>query len=92
MKHENSMTDTSRGAEKFQAKYGPYALICGASEGLGAAYAEALAKRGLHLALIARRKNILEGLAQELKGKYPVDVISFPMDLADYQEVKQRVG
>jgi short-subunit dehydrogenase len=92
MNHESSMTDTSRRAEKFQAQYGPYALICGASEGLGAAYAEALAKRGLHVVLIARRENILEGLAQELKGKYPVDLICLPMDLADYQAVKQRVG
>jgi short-subunit dehydrogenase len=81
-----------RGLEKFTMKYGPYALVCGASEGLGAAFAEALAKRGLNLALIARRKNLLEGLAQELKEKYPVDVIGIPVDLADYAEVKRCVG
>jgi short-subunit dehydrogenase len=82
----------SKSEEKFKAKYGPYALVCGASEGLGAAYAEALAKRGLHLALIARRKNILEGLAQGLKEKYPVDIICLPVDLADYAGVKACIG
>jgi short-subunit dehydrogenase len=86
------MTGRSRSLAKFKMKYGPYALVCGASEGLGAAYAEALAKRGLNLALIARRKNMLESLAQKLKEKYPVEVMCLPMDLAGYAEVKQRVG
>ena len=37
----------------FKSKYGPWAIVAGASEGLGAAYAEELAKRGLNLILIA---------------------------------------
>jgi short-subunit dehydrogenase len=82
----------TRRLEQFKVKYGPCALVCGASEGLGAAYAEALAKRGLHLALIARRKDVLENLAQELKEKYPVDVICLPVDLADYEAVKRCVS
>jgi short-subunit dehydrogenase len=81
----------SRRIEKFKMKYGPYALICGASEGLGAAYAEALAKRGLHLVLIARRKKVLEIFAQELKEKYPVEVIYAPMDLSNHETVKNLV-
>jgi short-subunit dehydrogenase len=79
------------GLEQFKMKYGPYALVCGASEGLGAAYAGALAKRGLHLALIARRKEALEKLAGELKEKYPVEVLCLPADLSDYERVKQCV-
>jgi short-subunit dehydrogenase len=82
----------SRGIEKFKMRYGPYALVCGASEGLGAAYAEALARRGLNLALIARRKNTLEDLARRLKEKYPVEVICLPVDLGDYERVKDLVG
>lgn len=50
----------------FKYKYGPWALVAGASEGLGAAYAEALAKRGLNLVLIARRSEKLEHLSNEL--------------------------
>jgi short-subunit dehydrogenase len=92
MKPGNNNTGSSRKREQFKMKYGPYALVCGASEGLGAAYAEALAQRGLHLALIARRKNMLEELARGLKEKYSVDVICLPLDLADYEGVKQGIG
>jgi short-subunit dehydrogenase len=75
----------------FKMKYGPYALVCGASEGLGAAYAEALAKRGLHLVLIARRETALENAAKELREKYPVEIIRLPVDLADYEKTKSLV-
>jgi short-subunit dehydrogenase len=73
-------------------KYGPYALVAGASEGLGAAYAEALAKRGFKLALLARRKEKLETFSAELRGKYPVEIITRAVDLADFDAVKTVVG
>ena len=41
----------------FRARYGPWALVAGASVGLGAAFAEELASRGLHLILIARGRD-----------------------------------
>jgi uncharacterized protein len=46
--------------ENFAARYGPWAIVAGASEGLGAAYAEELAARGLNLILIARRPEVLQ--------------------------------
>lgn len=49
----------------FKEKYGPTALIAGASEGLGAAYAQALAARGLDLVLIGRRSQPLEETARQ---------------------------
>jgi short-subunit dehydrogenase len=73
-------------------KYGPYALVAGASEGLGAAYAEALAKRGFNLVLLARRKEKLETFAGELRGKYPVDLITHAIDLGDFEAVKTFVS
>jgi short-subunit dehydrogenase len=81
-----------RTMEKFRMKYGPYALVCGASEGLGAAYAEALAKRGLHLVLIARREKALETLARELKETYPVEIVCLSLDLGDYEKTKRCIG
>ena len=44
----------------------PYTLITGASAGLGRLFARACAKRGDKIALVARRKDRLDTLAQEL--------------------------
>ena len=72
----------------FKTKYGPWALIAGASAGLGAAFAEVLAAKGLNLILIARRQDKLEALAHELSNLYSVKVITHSLDLADFKAVK----
>jgi len=65
----------------FNEKYGPWALIAGASEGIGAAYARQIAKKGLNLVLIARRREPLSALAQEITHTYAVDVRTVALDL-----------
>jgi short-subunit dehydrogenase len=50
----------------FGARYGPWAVVAGASEGLGAAFARALADRGLNVVLVARRREPLVALAESL--------------------------
>jgi uncharacterized protein len=67
----------------FADRYGPWAVVAGASEGLGAAYACALAERGLNLVLVARRRPLLDALATELAGRFPVDVRRVDGDLSD---------
>jgi uncharacterized protein len=67
----------------FQQRYGPWAVVAGASEGLGAAFADDLAARGLHLVLIARRSDVLDALADRLRTRHGIDVITVAMDLAD---------
>src|SRR5277367_1226645 len=65
----------------FAEKYGPWALVAGASEGLGEAFAEALAKRGLNLILIARRAALLTALCDRLHTNYKVETRALPLDL-----------
>jgi short-subunit dehydrogenase len=67
---------------EFQKRYGPWALVAGASEGLGAQFAEQLARRGLDLVLVARRAELLQDLAARLRRDFHVEVVELPLDLA----------
>jgi len=78
--------------QDFKSNYGPWALVAGASEGLGAAFAEALAKRGLNLVLIARRSDKLEELKRIFQNKYQIEVMYRAMDLADFEQTKLFVS
>lgn len=66
---------------RFLARYGPWALVAGASEGIGASFAHALAARGLNLVLLARRRGPLESLAAELSRKHGVQTRVLALDL-----------
>jgi short-subunit dehydrogenase len=66
----------------FRTRYGPWALVAGASEGLGAEFATQLAANGLHLVLVARRKEPLEALATKLAQEYAIEVRPIELDLS----------
>ena len=77
----------------FQERYGPWALVAGASAGLGEAFSRELAARGLNLVLIARRPEPLKRLAEELRGTHSVLVREAVLDLsqADLSEVMEKL-
>lgn len=62
---------------------GKWALVTGASAGIGKALAEELAAGGTHLILTARRKERLEELSQRLSEKHKIKTEVFVADLAD---------
>ena len=65
----------------FQAKYGPWAIVAGASEGTGRSFAHSLAQRGLNCLLIAKR-GPLDEVAEEVRQKHGVECLAAKIDLA----------
>jgi hypothetical protein len=68
--------------DAFLKRYGPWALVAGASEGIGEAFARELARRGLNLMLVARRSEPLEAAAREIAALAKVQVRCLSLDLA----------
>ena len=67
----------------FSQRYGPWALVAGASEGIGASYARGLARRGLNLVLVARRREPLERFADGVRAEFGVETRCVEGDLGD---------
>ena len=73
----------------FQNQYGQWALVAGASEGLGAGYAKELASRGLNLVLVARRSELLQTLSMQISETYHVQIITLALDLSSPESLDQ---
>ena len=74
----------------FAAHFGPWAVIAGASEGLGAAFAHRLASYGISLVLIARREELqLQELSNKLKAEYGIATLTLSLDIASDAAVEK---
>ena len=76
-------------ASAFLRRFGPWALVTGASSGIGAEFARQLADQGFNLVLVARRKQRLDDLAQRLNAdtKSQIKVIAVDLTHPDFLQV-----
>lgn len=64
-------------------KFGPWAIVTGASSGIGEEFSRQLAANGFNLVLVARRLPLLKALAKELVQAYNIDVRVAAIDLTE---------
>ena len=66
---------------EFHDRYGPWAVVAGASEGIGSAYAHILAEKGINVITLARRMEPLEKDAELIRRRHRVEVRPVSCDL-----------
>ncbi len=76
----------------FNSQYGPWALVTGGAQGMGAAFAKAIGEHGINLILLDREQALLETTANTLRNTLNVEVITVCADLAqaDFLETLQQ--
>lgn len=75
----------------FREKYGQWAIVLGATEGIGKANAFELAKRGMDVILVGRRKEALEALASEINAETGKEIRVLPQDLSEYDAADKLI-
>ena len=76
--------------ELFDLK-GNVAVVTGCSTGLGVQMAKALAGHGCNIVAVARRQNLIEEVAEEIKKEFGVDAIGVRCDITDTEMVGEAV-
>jgi len=66
-----------------KTKFGPWALVTGASSGIGKEFSRQLAANGLNVVLVARRLELLKELGQDLEKEFGVQCQAVQVDLSD---------
>lgn len=67
----------------FCERYGEWAIVTGASSGIGEAFAYALAERGIKPLLVARREEELQRVAMTVKQRYNIECAWLVLDMAE---------
>ncbi|CAA0136599.1 Serine 3-dehydrogenase [Mycolicibacterium vanbaalenii] len=70
-------------AEDFAARYGPWGIVAGASDGCGAVFAERLGSQGLNIVLVARRQHLLDEVAADIRRRTGAETRTVAIDMTD---------
>lgn len=77
------------GRERLRERYGPWAVVAGASEGMGSEYARLLAAQGVNCVLVSRRQPVLDELAAGLVRDYGIQCRTIALDLSDHDAAQR---
>ncbi|XP_055546882.1 inactive hydroxysteroid dehydrogenase-like protein 1 [Wyeomyia smithii] len=77
--------------EKLIDRYGPWAVVTGATDGIGKCYAENLARKGLNILLISRTESKLIKVAYEIEQKYGVGTKWIAVDFSNGPEIYDKL-
>lgn len=75
--------------DDFTNKYGPWAIITGATSGTGYQFAHLLANKGMHLVLVARDKKALLETKKKITNQYHVQVKTITTDLSTPESISK---
>ena len=77
--------------ERLKNNYGPWAIVSGASSGIGLEIVERLAESGLNLIIHARSENILQGIAKRLTSTHNIEVKVVASDISEQAGIQKLI-
>lgn len=66
-----------------QGQFGPWAIVTGASSGIGKEFARQIAASGINVVLVARRQHLLEQIGNQLQTQYGIQYRAIGLDMTD---------
>ena len=83
------MSAATPGSTAWRERYGAWAVVTGATSGIGEAIAWELASNGLNVVLVARGADRLHAVAAEMEARYAVRTLVVPADLSTLEGLDQ---
>jgi 17beta-estradiol 17-dehydrogenase / very-long-chain 3-oxoacyl-CoA reductase len=76
----------------YGAQKGKWALVTGASAGIGEAFVEELARRGMNIILVARSENLLKEISSKLEERYRIQTLVISADCGRVEDSIEKIS